>query len=128
MGVAEARAAFGRTTWISVAAHSDDDVRDAVADGADAVLVSPVFPTRAPSPGAVAKRERGLGALRSARAVVAAAGSTMPIYALGGVAPERVAACIAAGADGVAVLRALLTSDRPGAVARAIDDALPRRW
>jgi thiamine-phosphate pyrophosphorylase len=126
--VADARAAFGRKTWVSVAAHSDDDVRRAAADGADAVLVSPIFPTRAPSRSVVAKQERGLGALRSARAVVTAAGSRMPLYALGGITAERVPGCIQAGADGVAVLRALLASDRPGAVARAIHDALPRRW
>jgi|HubBroStandDraft_6_1064221.scaffolds.fasta_scaffold215859_2 thiamine-phosphate diphosphorylase len=123
--VAEARAAFGRKTWVSVAAHTDEDVGRAAADGADGALVSPIFPTRPPSPGSAAKRERGLGALRAARA---AAGARVQIYALGGITPERVRGCARAGADGVAVLRALLASDRPAAVARAIHDALPARW
>ena len=62
--VAAARAAFGRRTWVSVAAHSDDEARRAMDDGADAALVSPVFPTRPPSPAAPPKRARGLDALR----------------------------------------------------------------
>ncbi|HZU82950.1 MAG TPA: thiamine phosphate synthase, partial [Polyangiaceae bacterium] len=48
-GVAEAKAICGRGAFVSVAAHSDDEVRSAVRDGADAVLVSPVFSTRPPS-------------------------------------------------------------------------------
>jgi thiamine-phosphate pyrophosphorylase len=128
VGVPGARAAFGRKTWISVAAHSDEDVRRAAADGADAVLVSPIFPTRPPSPRSESKRGRGLDALRSARAAAGPAHSALQVYALGGITPERVARCVDAGADGVAVLRALLASDRPAAVARAIHDALPARW
>jgi thiamine-phosphate pyrophosphorylase len=123
--VASARAMFGRRTWISVAVHSDDEARRAVEDGADAALVSPIFPTRPPSPTAAPKRERGLHALRAARAVV---GSRVRLYALGGVTPERVAGCAAAGAYGVAVLRALLENSSPAVVARALHDALPARW
>jgi acyl carrier protein len=76
--VAEARAILGRPGWISVAAHTDDDVRRATGEGADAVLVSPVFATRPPSSSGcrassasspLEKRPRGLEALRSARAI-----------------------------------------------------------
>jgi thiamine-phosphate pyrophosphorylase len=123
--VAEARAAVGRRTWVSVAAHTDAEAVAAVEAGADAVLVSPVFPTRPPSALAAAKTPRGPEAIRSARAAIGARGA---IYALGGVVPERVLACADAGADGVAVLRALLANERPEKVARAIHDALPRRW
>jgi thiamine-phosphate diphosphorylase len=124
--VADARAVLGRTAWISVAAHSDDDVRRAREQGADAVLVSPIFATRAPSPrGAVDKRPRGLPALRSARAI---AGSRPAVIALGGVTLDRVRSCADAGAQGVAVLRALLTSHQPGVTARAIHDVIAPRW
>jgi thiamine-phosphate pyrophosphorylase len=126
--VTEARAAVGRPTWVSVAAHSDAEVLAAVEAGADAVLVSPVFPTRPPSALAAAKKARGLEAIRSARAAIGAGPTGPTLYALGGVTPERVLACAEAGADGVAVLRALLASEHPGQVARAIHDALPRRW
>jgi thiamine-phosphate diphosphorylase len=125
--VADARSILGRHGWISVAAHADDDVRRAAGDGADAVLVSPIFATRAPSssgPGP-AKQPRGVGALRAAHAI---AGARLSVIALGGVTLERVRSCADAGAEGVAVLRALLASHQPGAVARAIHDVLAPRW
>jgi thiamine-phosphate pyrophosphorylase len=126
--VVEARAAFGRPTWISVAAHSDNDVRRALDEGADAALVSPIFATRPPTSvrgDAPAKAPRGLEAIRAARAI---AGSRLMVFALGGVTLERVRPCAAAGADGVAVLRALLASPAPAALARAIHDVLAPRW
>jgi thiamine-phosphate diphosphorylase len=125
--VAEARTVLGRSAWISVAAHTDDDVRRATGEGADAVLVSPVFATRSPAlAGSRAeKRPRGLDALRTARAI---AGHHPAVFALGGVTLDRVRSCADAGADGVAVLRALLASRRPGALARAIHDVLAPRW
>jgi thiamine-phosphate pyrophosphorylase len=120
---ASARAIFPRA-WVSVAAHSDEDVRRAVAEGADAVLVSPVFASRPPGAASSMKEGRGVAILRSARAV---AGS-VPIYALGGVEPGRARACAEAGAYGVAVMRAVLASPFAGPVARALHDALARRW
>jgi thiamine-phosphate pyrophosphorylase len=122
--VAEARAACGATVWVSVSAHSDGAVRRAVRDGANAALVSPVFPSRPPSVYAQEKEGRGLDALRSARAV---AGDRLRIYALGGVDADNARACAQAGADGVAVVRALLACPEPGRVARAMHDALGAR-
>jgi thiamine-phosphate diphosphorylase len=123
--VPAARAALGRRGWVSTAAHSDDDVRRAVVEGADAVLVSPVFPTRPPSGPRVAKVARGLEALRAARAI---ARGRPAIFALGGVDLDRVRPCAAAGADGVAVMRALLACPHPDVLARSIHDVLAPRW
>ncbi len=122
-GVSEARAVVGRRTWVSLAAHNDDDVRRANAEGADAVFVSPVFAPGA-SPRLPAKEPRGPDAIRSARAC---ARRDVAVYALGGITAETAGACAAAGADGVAVIRALLASPDPARAARAIDDALERR-
>jgi thiamine-phosphate diphosphorylase len=120
--VSDARALCGARTWISVAAHSDDAVRAAVNAGAEAVLVSPLFPTHALSAGRLPKKEaRGLDALRSARAISA---GRVAIYALGGVTPDNTRECMKAGADGVAVVRALLQSAQPARVARALHDAI----
>jgi thiamine-phosphate pyrophosphorylase len=48
----------------------------------------------------------------------------VPWLALGGVdAPERAAACAAAGAAGVAVLGAVMRADDPGAVVRRLTEA-----
>ncbi len=123
--VKEARAVFARRAWVSVAAHTDDDVRRACDEGADAVLVSPIFRTRSPSLSGRHKAQRGLEALRSAQSI--ARGGPF-VYALGGVTAETAAACGKAGADGVALIRGLLASAEPSRVARSIDDALARRW
>lgn len=122
--VAQARSICGARAWISVSAHSDGAVRRAVRDGADAVLVSPVFPSRPPSVLAAEKEGRGLDALRSARAI---GDGRIALYALGGVDADNTRACAEAGADGVAVVRALLASPEVARVAKAMHDALAGR-
>jgi thiamine-phosphate pyrophosphorylase len=122
--VADARAVCGAHTWISVAAHSDDAVRAAVAGGADGVLVSPIFSTRGAFLPERTKPGRGVDALRSARAIT---GGRVALYALGGVTADNAGSCTEAGAHGVAVIRALLASAEPAVAARAIRDAVARR-
>jgi thiamine-phosphate diphosphorylase len=129
--VAEARALLGPHAWVSVAAHADDDVRRAGHERADAVLVSPIFATAPathakPANGEPATRKvpRGVEALRSARAC---APPELCVIALGGITADTVASCVSAGADGVAVIRAILASAQPDEAARAIDDGLQRR-
>jgi thiamine-phosphate pyrophosphorylase len=122
--VEQARAICGSRAWVSVSAHSDGAIRRAVRDGADAALVSPVFPSRPPSILAAEKEGRGLDALRSARTI---ADGKLAIYALGGVDADNTRACAEAGADGVAVVRALLASPEPARVAKAMHDALATR-
>jgi thiamine-phosphate pyrophosphorylase len=107
-GATEAAVASAAGLFRSSAAHSDDDVVRARAAGLDAVLVSPIFA----SPG---KGEpRGVGALAAARAI---GGSSLAVLALGGVSSAESRACRAAGADGVAVIRALLGAEDPAAAA-----------
>ncbi|CAN7173667.1 thiamine phosphate synthase [Phenylobacterium sp. LjRoot219] len=66
-----------RPAWlVTAAAHSPTAARAARAAGADAAVVSAVFPSRSPSAGAP------LGPLRLAQLVRAAG---LPVYALGGV-------------------------------------------
>lgn len=108
--IAEARALLGPVAWLSVPAHTDDDVMLAASAGASAVLVSPIFDTPGKGPA------RGVGAVSAARALAGALG----VYALGGVEPSRAAACAGAGADGVAVIRALLDAPDPAGAARAL--------
>jgi thiamine-phosphate pyrophosphorylase len=111
------RSVLGPSTWISVAAHNDSDVARALGHGVDAVFVSPVYDTPGKGPA------RGVAALASARSIV---GSKLLLYALGGIDAESARACRDAGADGVAVIRALLSSSDPGAQARAILAAIAR--
>jgi thiamine-phosphate pyrophosphorylase len=117
--VAHARGVLSRPSWISVAAHSDEDVTRAREEGADAVLVSPVFATRSLSPDGRRKEPRGLECLVSARR---RAGPDLQVYALGGVTAAAAGRCATAGADGVALTRALLCAEDPAREARAIHD------
>lgn len=123
--VLHARAVLARPCWVSVAAHSDQDVRNALDEGADAVLVCPVFASRSASASPRDRKiGRGVAAIRSA---VQLARTRSCVYALGGVTADTARACVAAGAGGVAIIRALLSSAEPGRVARAIHDAFERR-
>lgn len=141
ISIAAARAVCGPGAWISIAAHSDDAVRAAAKEGANAALVSPIFPTDKPTGGASTsptsptqksetrvrvkgaslERPRGVEALTSARGIV---GHGLFLYALGGVTPALTRRCMQAGADGVAVIRALLAAARPEDEARAFVAAM----
>ena len=97
------RQAVGEALTVGVSTHSPEEVRSAVAGGADYILFGPVFAT--PSKAGMGEPQ-GLNGLRRA---VEAAGS-VPLLAVGGVTAETAAACREAGAWGVAVIRALLSA------------------
>jgi len=103
------------SAWRSAPAHSDRDVQNARIARVDAVLVSPIFST--PGKG----HARGIAAIASARSIAPG----LQIIALGGVDPANARSCFAAGASGVAVIRALLDAEDPAAAARAL---LAPRW
>lgn len=119
--MASARAAahelLGRSAIVTVAAHDDEGVRNATLARVSAVLVSPVFETPGKGPA------RGVDALRAARAIVDAARHVPPLHvvALGGIAATNAAACIEAGADGVAAIRALYEGVERTELLRALD-------
>jgi thiamine-phosphate pyrophosphorylase len=121
--VESARATMQRPAWVSVAAHTDEEVRRAAAEGADAVLVSPVYDSTGK------KKGRGVGVVREARRILSEASKRnrrVSVVALGGVDAERAGECMAAGADAVAVVRALLGTGEPFLAARSLHDALAR--
>jgi thiamine-phosphate pyrophosphorylase len=78
---------------IGVSTHSIGEVRCAAAEGADFVVFSPIFETVSKP----AAAPQGLDRLREAASTV-----SIPVLALGGVTPENSAACVNAGAAGVA--------------------------
>jgi len=108
VGAADARAfgrGFSRRWWLSRACHDPEQVS---LDGVDGVLLSPIAAAR--------KGREALGApgLARARAALGRQGPGVPrLYALGGIDPENAARCIAAGADGVALIGALLEPGAP---------------
>jgi len=81
---------------VGVSCHSVDDVRKAESEGADYAIFGPVFPPLSKPTGL---EPRGLEALAHAAMAV-----RIPVLALGGVTRENSAACVSAGAAGVAAI------------------------
>ena len=79
---------------VGVSCHFVDEVRRAEAEGADYAVFGPVF---APLSKSSDLQPRGLEELAQAAAAV-----RIPVLALGGITAENSAACISAGAAGVA--------------------------
>lgn len=111
VSIADARALLGGGVFVSVACHHLDDVARAAGEGADAAVLSPIFAT--PRKGA----PLGLAALRAARGRIEREGRAIALIALGGVDAGSAAACLEAGADGVAAIRADLGAALPAIAA-----------
>ncbi len=97
--VREAKRVF-LESWVSASCHRVADVIAAREAGADVCLFGPVFGKTVD--GVQVAPPIGLEALRAA---CAAAGKDLPVFALGGVNESNAAACVAAGASGVAGIR-----------------------
>jgi thiamine-phosphate pyrophosphorylase len=100
------------TLAVAVSTHARSDVERLVsATNVVFAVFGPVFDT--PS-------KRAYGPPVGLNALAEAAGA-IPLLALGGVTPERAGACIAAGASGVATIRAVMSAvDPKGAVAEFV--------
>lgn len=96
---------------IGVSVGDVAEARAAVEGGADYVALSPTFSTGTK---ADAGPGHGLAALHEIRAAV-----SVPLLGIGGIGPENVAEVIAAGADGAAVVSAVVgQEDAEGAARR----------
>lgn len=114
----DAHARSHATLGLSV--HSIDEIRRLDA-AIDTVHFGPVFPT--PSKEGFGPPQ-GIEGLRLA--AEAAAANRVRIVAVGGITPERAVLALEAGADGVAVIRAVMGAVDPAAVVRAFADAFKR--
>ncbi|MFZ2162937.1 MAG: Nudix family hydrolase [Sideroxyarcus sp.] len=82
--------------WCAASCHNAEELRRAEALGCDFALLSPVLPTKS-HPGAQHLGWGSFGAI--------AAGSTIPVYALGGLKREDMQTAWQHGAHGIALLR-----------------------
>lgn len=112
------RGLVGEHIIVGRSVHSVDAAARAQAEGVDYVQVGAVYET-ASKPGAAPS---GLELVRAVGDAV-----RVPVIAVGGITAARVVEVIQAGADGIAVIGAIMDADDPpaaaGALRRALDEA-----
>jgi thiamine-phosphate diphosphorylase len=96
--------------WIGRSVHSRDEAAAAVAEGADFLVVGSIYET----PSHPARAGAGPELVR------ACASLGRPVIAIGGITPERAIEVKAAGAYGVAAIRALWQAPDPAAATLAL--------
>ena len=102
--------------YIGCSVHSLDAAQKREAEGADFVTYSPIYPTASKPGYGPAVGVAGLAAVAEA--------VKLPVFALGGITPERVSECLTAGAFGVAVMSGVMSPTRAGAQAKCYLKAL----
>lgn len=103
-----ARRALGTGALIGASAHDAAELPGLAASGADYATLSPIFPSAS---------KPGYGpALGVDRLAPAAAAAPLALVALGGIDAQNAAACIAAGAAGIAVMGGIMAAEDPATV------------
>jgi len=115
MPVAIARRLLPIDKLIGCSTTNAQEARKAEADGADYIAVGSIYPTKSKSDITVVGLER----LKEIREAV-----SLPIVAIGGINAENARAVIDAGADAVAVISAILSSNDIEQAARKIAERL----
>jgi thiamine-phosphate pyrophosphorylase len=116
MAVPAARAILGPDRLIGLSTHSPAQVDAAAALEVDYIGVGPVHATPT-KPGRAAVGLELVG--------YAAEHASVPFFAIGGISPENVDAVRSAGAERIAVVRALTEAPDPGQAARRLRQAIP---
>jgi thiamine-phosphate pyrophosphorylase len=117
MPVPAAREILGAAALVGVSTHAAAEVAEAAEAGADFAFFGPVWAT--PSKTGPPQGE--------ARLAEAARAARIPVLAIGGADVDRAPAVVAAGAAGMAVIRAILRAADPAAATRALLAALGTR-
>lgn len=116
--VAKARGVLGADAIVGVSVGTCAEAERAIADGADYIGVGCVFGT-----GTKVDAGAAIGVEELCR-VVQFVDGRIPVVAIGGVDAGNAALCREAGADGVAVVSAVMKSERPGEVAGRLAEVM----
>ena len=116
--MADARQLLGSEKVIGLSTHTTEQVREAVILKPDYIGFGPIFST---STKADHDPVVGLDGLQAARAL-----TTLPMFAIGGITADSVGDIMAAGADGMAVISAILKAPDLDAAIRTFHQALSR--
>lgn len=118
MPVDMARKILGKDFIIGASARSVDEAIEKEKMGADYIAVSPVFPTPTKSDAGPPLGLEGVREMRKALKV--------PLIGIGGINRENVVDVIKSGADGVAVVSAIVSSENPELSARELRELIRR--
>jgi len=113
------RELVGESLLIGRSVHSVEAALRAQREGADFVQVGTVFATRS-KPGV---EPAGPEIVQSVREAV-----SIPVLAIGGIDTTNVSKVMSAGADGVAVISAIMDAEDPRAAARKLWEAVSEAW
>jgi thiamine-phosphate pyrophosphorylase len=113
---ASARAAVGPDRIVGLSTHSQEQIERAADEPVDYIAVGPVFQT----PTKPGRLSVGYELVR-----FAAERAALPWFAIGGIDTTNAAGVVAAGAERLAVVRAIRDAPDPGTAARALRAALP---
>jgi len=89
---------------LGVSAHSEEEVKSAIENGADYLGLGPIFPTSTKEDAKAVQGTRLIEELREK-------GYDIPIVGIGGIKVENARSVIKAGADGVSVITAISHSE-----------------
>jgi len=116
MSISDARRLAGSRLIIGISAESLADALRAEAEGADYIGISPVFATATKTDTA---KPLGLAGIRRIREAV-----RLPLVGIGGITVDNAIEVLRAGADGVAVVSAIVSAPCP----RSAAAALKQQW
>ena len=110
------QALSGERFLIGVSAHSREEARKAEEDGADFITIGPVFYTASK---AGYGRPLGVEIIKSVKEAV-----KIPVFAIGGIKLDTISEVVAAGADGIAVISAIIGAKGTGIAAKDLLQAI----
>lgn len=119
MAISDARRIAGDELIIGISVESVQDAVTAEAARADYLGISPVFATPTKSDTAA---PLGLAGVRAIRAAV-----SLPLVGIGGINQTNAATVLQAGADGVAVVSAIVAAACPRSAAAALHQQIKQR-
>ncbi|MEN6407556.1 MAG: thiamine phosphate synthase [Thermoguttaceae bacterium] len=117
LSVKDARQIVGPGRWIGVSAHSIEQARQAVLDGADYLGVGPTFPSGTKP----FEHFPGVDLLRAVASEI-----RLPTFAIGGIDSKNIEEVLAAGMTRVAVGGAIVGAADPAAAARELKSRITR--
>lgn len=115
---APARAIDATHVLLGASVHDIAEAEAALEAGADYLLLAPIFETQSKT---LPRLPLGLARLQTIAEAL-----PVPVIALGGIVPERVTACLDAGATGIAVMGAIMRASDPALAVQTFLEAMSR--